>query len=58
MQGARFTHADGRVCHHLAYALETMPVRQQLYGWFYGQAPDLLKCQREHLYGPDGQPLP
>jgi hypothetical protein len=42
----RFTHADGRQCRYLPYALDG--VAGLLKGWFHGMPPDMAKCHREH----------
>lgn len=47
-----FRHADGRVCWCLPYALERSPY-QLHHGWFYGEPPDLRRCDRDHE---EGQP--
>jgi len=46
-------HADGRVCYRLPYALESQP-RQLLHAYFYGESPELRKCDRAHGLDDEG----
>jgi hypothetical protein len=53
----RFTHADGRVCRCLPYALDG--VDGLLEGYFYGDPPTMRRCHREHgLQGAEDEQQP
>ena len=53
MPTEKVTHADGRVCRYLPYAMDG--VQGLLHGWFYQAPPDMRKCDRAHgLNGEEG----